>query len=524
MLVLIGIFALAMIALRFTRPELVFFHLDDGLLFNLVDDYFRDGTWPVRGLEGTKGIHYGPVPLSSYLLIRNVLSDGLDLLSTSFWFNVSFQALTLAYFVSGLARHLSRRTFLLVFGLILTSPQLLYYSRAIWDNPYLIGFANMFSGIMLHTFANAKSSRFGPQRAALKIWICLGCLAGLSLGTHLMAVPLVATMVVFGLSVSQGQKARALGVFVFTSCAGVILAPYILDLVSTTVPSAQLAGNGTKVEKVLTGLRDILFQWSGWISWPEFARKFIGPGYFQILRSKISFGSWLIPILEATRLIQLFWGLAIIGLPIIWLVKGDFFSKNIKGIDTRRMVLLTSLCVLMHLVMALSKDATTQPHYLQSVWWIPFVLVGLTLDALPQRLYRLTKTVNDLLVLVIISNGLMNFAFAGAVAKYRGFDGVHLGPAALGQRIVMEEICTKYPAGAQIPFIEANSAISGPNIQWWMHHVPSCKSRIYIASEKGGISFDFSSARDPALAWREVVKLAPSSNEGLPLNHPLSKD
>lgn len=465
--------------LRFARPDLLFLFVDEGLLFKIVDESRETGIWPSHGIAGTKGFVYGPVPVSVYLALSYLSPDIRDLPTTAFYFQAIFQLITLIFALSGLRRVLSGTAFLLVSCLIFTSPHLLFYSRMVWDNIFLIGFTNIFAGILFRMAGRSKSTSALEGAGWMVFCGLLGAMTALTLGTHLMAAPLVLAMLVFALLRARTPVRAVVGGVIWFGVMGLMLYGYVHAILEarqlTQVPADAPA---FAPSKLLTGFRDVMMQWSGWVSWWEFARYFGGNGYERVIASMAGAADWAIWfLLSLGRVAQVFWIIGMIGIPV-YLVRGGWRQLSIPA---REVAMIASIMFMGHLGMSLLRGATTHPHYFQAVWWVPFVIIAVWFDQMPRR-SRIRSVVMTSMITVILINMTANVLFAGLIQRERAYEGAYLVPGISRQWQIVRETCQNANSG-EITLPQDYREIPSPTFQWLARHTPECAGISVIAPE-----------------------------------------
>lgn len=182
---------LALVRLLF--PGDIAFIADEPVLIDRALDALESGTIPLSGLQGTRGVPYGPLATWFYQFLLVFTSD------------LRWVAVAKIVVVSGLsglalvllASSVSRLTPVLgAFAFL--SPYLWFYARDLWDN----SFTTPFSAMLLAAYARYLAS--GRER-----WLALTVLFGaFCLLTHFMTVPVVSAVAVHFLVTRRRRLVR----------------------------------------------------------------------------------------------------------------------------------------------------------------------------------------------------------------------------------------------------------------------------------------------------------------------------
>ncbi len=478
----IPVVILAALYLRLSRPDLMLFNRDEGALFLLVEDSFQSSKWSSHGLEGTKGFFYGPVPVSIYSGLRQFVSHGWDLIETAFYFNGFIQILSLLP-VLFLTRHLfSRWSWLLVCGLMLTSPHLLFYSRKVWDNPFLICWGNICLAYVLWMFQSGTRDQESTSKASLipsHHALLLGVFVGLMIGTHLMSLPLVGAItlvVLFG-----GLKAKTnidhrfwLRVFAFVAAIGLVTGSYLLDVLQTrSIASTEAVGESFRVFYPLTATRDILIKWTSWMSWGEFAKS-MSMGRVELLFERLWAGaSWHLLVVKAMALVSMVLGIVSAIYVILFAVKVFRRFKSVKSDAFTMLKVFFAFLIVMQMGMMLVMDATNQPHYFQAVWWLPFLVIGFSIDECKQGYenHSLRALAGMTIAVNLVFNGLLHKLYE----RDGGVTLLHFGATYSEQTRAVSDLCVSQHAGLAGSVIDDPMVIGESSLRWQLRMNPTCQ-------------------------------------------------
>ena len=320
---------------------------DDALLLGAALDANEAGSVATAGLEGTKGLRYGPVPTWIYQVL---------LLATHDPFALAFaHALLLGLALAGALFGLERVTGLWTpFGLVLAaSPYLWFYERLLWDNTFNLAF--LANALLLYLVYESRRSRLALAGSFTLI--------GLSLLTHAMALPMAGAIA--GHFVLKNRKdLLRVGWIPVVSIAMPVLA---------CIPYLGLVWDGrTAIGEQTAGL---------WVDGLLFA--FTGPRLLGAYGLDYFFGERVrtgVPLAMAWLSLTLYpisWiGMAIAARRVWRTARGDEGSALV---DAGTVALAA---VVLQAVLGLLSGAVGHPHYHNGTWVAHAVLAWIGVDAL----------------------------------------------------------------------------------------------------------------------------------------------
>lgn len=382
---------------------------DEPLFLSAARDELISGRWVgASPLAGTHGVHYGPTVIWFYSCLQWAFgySPIVALVAMCALTTVT-QAL--------LARAATRvfgggtPTFLLTFGLLLSSPYLYYWSRLAWDQSVLISVAAAVTIL-------CQPATLRPRHA-----LAVGLLLGLAISSHLMVVPFalcVLGVLTWELRADAARLTRIVGGLVLPAL--VVNIPYLWHIATqqqSRVPAAPSPGsflaNLAETPTVVTTFRfEMLIE----PLWTQFVQQL---GFLEpLLRVR--------PILLVVISVA-----AVFGLVISW-SSDDPRQRRVARLGLTTWIASAGLFALQGL--------NQEPHYQFATWWA--VPVGLA-SAL-----RLAHSRPPLFRTVIAGGSIviaLQLSFVVAWHQFQGGDsgtnGLH-PPTSLAEQIdVAHAIC-----------------------------------------------------------------------------------
>ncbi len=292
------------------------------------------GVVPSHGLQGSKGIDYGPLPLLFYQL-------ALALLPSLFWVALAKSFLITAGMTVSVVSFL--RLFPRVpkvWGIVpFLSPYLWFASRDLWDNSFLLPLSSLSLVSYLWFLRNAR----------LRSLACAWFLAVLAVLVHLMALPLVGAMVLHLVWFKRAWlRANSAWVAVLALGSGLAIWPYFSHLRSLPNGSGGIGWRTASFFFSLLGARTFTslaleyflgwgWFWGSWTSWVALVS--IGLSFYAFIPTFFGIG------LSVVRAIHLWEFEQMVG---------AFYCFVLAG----QMALLTSQGLVSH------------PHYYNGVWFV----------------------------------------------------------------------------------------------------------------------------------------------------------
>lgn len=350
----IFILVLFLIVLRFIYPGMTTFLDDEAKLLDLALKAKESGDLIVPlGLLGTKGFRYGPVGSTFYLWLLHLTKNIYLLVLLKNLITTVLTCVGIGIIISRV-KEFDKSLWLFVF----LSPYLFWYSRMLWDNPFLISLTAIGFSSYLIFFQDKKIIYF-------YLSILFFCLCVL---THLMVLPLCAAIaihfLIFGMKgLSKKWQISLSGLIL----ASILLSPYLSYVIQ----------NRSDV------IRDGISFKSFWF--PFYGAKiysFIDFEYFFGKRwEKLIFDS---PVMfKFLRVTKVFWFLFLLIIPMGWIriFKNLFKEKDVKSVHYH----LSFLCVVtlgLHILLSLYGGLSKHPHYFHGVWIIHFICLAYGLQNL----------------------------------------------------------------------------------------------------------------------------------------------
>lgn len=266
---------------------------DEPLLIRKALRHLQAGALAGSGIEGTKGVVYGPLAIWIYTLLLSITRDLTAV--------VALRALLCTAATAWGILILCRvdRTLRPVLGaLALLSPYLWFYSRLLWDNTFQIPLAVLSLGAY---------ASFCARPAAWRLALALSGLCGMFL-LHLMSLSLIVPVLGHCLWFHRGwlRANRRAAVGLVLLCVALV-SPYLLALARSALSASQKVAELAGAGAAGSGPAPPLLRWEGWVF------PLLGGRLFSAQGLDYFFGEgWARGPLRA--LAALTW----VGLPLVW--------------------------------------------------------------------------------------------------------------------------------------------------------------------------------------------------------------
>ncbi len=401
---------------RFADPDLVSYVLDEPLLQDAAARDAASGRWAdISVLRGTRGVRYGPAALWFYTAVHRVAGPRPEagILGAGLF-------LTLSTLVLAVVPARRSEAPPLVLGVALAiaaaSPFAFLWSRQGWDNPLLAGFAALLVAVL------ARAGPVGTGTAALA-----GALAGLALGTHLMAVPLVAAVGLVLLTERGSWRAREVRVLVLAVVAGLVLLPYLLALRHEPAVAAPVAAAGiaARLARAVEALGAPFAQTAG-----------VGLAYFLD-------ADW--PRFAADRTAAATLGAlgpVVAILVALGAVPGLLLGLRAASPGLRRVARLGLWTWVLHAVFLGALALPPEPHYQQPLVWLAPAGWALAVATLWPVRPRAAWALAGLAVVVGLWGVVLQRSWMGWIRDQGGTRGIHYGLTLGAQRQALAEACS----------------------------------------------------------------------------------
>ena len=385
---------------------------DEPLLLMHASNVVHGQETPVHGMVGNAGLYYGPVPFLIYA-VALVFTQNLVLLV---FLRALLFMLAMGVAIWWLAR-LCPRLSPPIGALALLSPYYWFYSRALWDNTFLIPF----SALTLAAYVS-----FCRTRTAGRLWgVALGMV--LMLQTHLMCLPLFAAIAghfVWRHRSWARQHARhslLIAVVGFIACL-----PYFVHEAQHLDELRVVNAQRTTAEWVFALMGGRTFSAVG-------LDYFYGDHWQSHSRFPVLL--WILTGISALGLIG-FW----VGLGQAWrLVMKNRGLPGDKPIESQ---LFSVVLVMVALQLILNGVTRTSghPHYYSGTSFGAFTLVWLAYSQIGNRRWRWTLAGMHALALLMV---LLSIIWR--IHEYQGNTNIHYGPTLRTQLDALKSLDSENP-------------------------------------------------------------------------------
>jgi 4-amino-4-deoxy-L-arabinose transferase-like glycosyltransferase len=429
---------------RFWKLKSAPFIFDEPIFELILDDHFKNGSFPQHALVGSRGVPYGPFVLWWHGLWR-FLSDSLAVVFVA---NILAFAATFTALYVIVKRSCGKTPALFALALAVSSPFFFFYSRLVWD---VVLLPAMTSLLLL-------AISWLEERDSKSAWVLLGVGAGMAFDIHLMVLPVLAAAGVVALYLAWKRRAWqgiALAVLVFL----LVTSPYLLILKDSKYTAATFETYG---KFPYSTLREAL-------------------GVFQFLTPhgmKYFFdgalSSYMTTVIEPQLLVLPGFNYIVAGLLCLAVVV--FGLRLAKRKETSPVLLLSVLSFFFLLVYyALVPVPWIHPHYFLPVWWLGAVFTAFTLARARERFQLPLKI---LVGFVIATNFIFTVTTFSAVYERKGTLGVHYGPGFAEIEDAVVEICeamkVRSLTTAAIDISRAYGSFD-PSYRYFAQHRDECK-------------------------------------------------
>lgn len=296
----------------------------------------QQGTLAERGLRGTVGLDYGPFPIWIYQALLSLTHNAVALVAI----RAALVSLATAASLLWLARTLALRPAFI--AVILLSPYLWLFSRALWDNTFCIPL----SALLLASYADCRE-----RPRAWSLAVSAFCMGGMML-THMMSLPIVAAVCLHMLLRRRiPLRTLAAGVPVVLSLAAMAW-PYFRYLVSAKVVNDNPVGPEVWLFTLLGGR---FLSASG-------LDRFFQPEWFEAA------GSAMHALFTAAVFVSL------AGIGLVWVgmvLAGVDVARAFRQRSSTARVELMGVCLAAWLLQALLNGIARTallPHYFNASW------------------------------------------------------------------------------------------------------------------------------------------------------------
>ena len=315
---------------------------DEGQLFAAALKANAEGVWVDHGLQGSRGVVYGPFAIWFYQIALAwfhspmaiaALKTGVCTLGTAVGVTILLRTFSFLPFWAGAA--------------VFLSPYYWLYARDLWDNSFLIP---------LVALAAAGHFRFlqGPSLTRFAWLVLCGSFCFL---THLMVLPLLAAIAVQGVWV-QGRWLRKnfWGVLFILVLAAVFVWPYVHYL--ATHPATQASWLGPK-------FRSFVFSLLGARVFTAMALEyFLGWAWYLELPAPVGYFVAAAIGITALAVISSF-----VGMRRAWQARGESGAPG-------QLAGFLALALGFHCVLLTGTQLVSHPHYYSGLWIVFFLLAA----------------------------------------------------------------------------------------------------------------------------------------------------
>jgi hypothetical protein len=310
-----------------------------------------EGRWAERGLQGGKGVHYGPLPTWIYQVAVSVLTSPVEIA----FFKSLLITLITVFCLWIWSRYLRAQDKWFVWVALL-SPCLWFYSRDLWDNSWGVPFS-----IVLWT-----SYLYFDQKPSLRRLLLPAIMAAGILLIHLMSIPIVAAIVVhFLVKQRQWILRRWAGVLAIAALVVAVDITYFLQIAAIHPPKPPTAWS---LESFLfpffapfyfSAADSVYFLGNSWMDFPGFS-----PWFAFVVRIA----------LRISQLGVVLWAAGLVVSALHQSRRGSWageFSTSWAG-TSEQLALLT---MGFFLALSAAKGLVTHPHYFNCIWPAVFFLI-----------------------------------------------------------------------------------------------------------------------------------------------------
>jgi hypothetical protein len=428
------------------------FFSDVPLFQLLADEHQRAGTVPLTSFRGSNTfVAYGGGAVWIFLLFRQ-LSESMEAL------------LVLHALLHGLAAwalyhvfrdRLGRGDRWLLVWFVLSAPILFFLSRVVWDNGFFVPLSALLL-LLVHRLDRGDPAAFWP-------WISLGLLAAGLLNIHLMALPILPGVALAACTLLWRSNASAWrkGALPLLALAFFALgvAPYFRELIA--LYGAESAGEKTAAHHLWGNGRNL---WWLLLRTLAYAGTFGTKSLLENAHADfLAHAGWLGPVFR-TDILGWFPKLAAIGVAF-WLPVRAWRGRRLSGLEWLYVYSFFGSILFLNVI-----NVSTELHYFQPAWWIPFVGAGLALGALRARWQ---KALRYLLVLAALVNSAFTLAFVWYVAENGGIRNGRYGPSFESLRASTGALCREAgPGSVALDVSGVNTGIHSH--RYFLGRLPEC--------------------------------------------------
>jgi hypothetical protein len=310
-----------------------------------------EGRWAERGLQGGKGVHYGPLPTWIYQVAVSALTSPVEIA----FFKSLFITLITVFSLWVWTKYSRAQDKWLVWAALL-SPCLWFYSRDLWDNSWGVPFS-----IVLWT-----SYLYFDQKPSLRRLILPALTAAGILLIHLMSVPIAAAIVVhFLVKQRRWIWRRWAGVLAIAALVVAIDITYFLQIAAIHPPKPLTAWS---LESFLFPLfapfyfsaaDSVYFLGNSWMDFPGFS-----PRFAFVVRVA----------LKVSQLGGVLWVAGLVVSALHQSRRGSWASEFLTSWagTSEQLALLT---MGFFLALSAAKGLGMHPHYFNCIWPAVFFLI-----------------------------------------------------------------------------------------------------------------------------------------------------